>query len=232
MELILYPVGFPNETSFLFGLDAAGIPYRYPMDAFWNPTTNENLLAVLDAAVSAASLSAAASLLSANNAAASAVAAADSADDFVAADTVPKGYTILQLASLTPTPGTVVYVEDTLALTDPTWHGVVGSMVPGAAVTIDNATPGLIHWTAHGLVANTQVVFATSGVLPTGLTAGTHYYVISTGLVTDAFEVSATTGGAAINTSSDGSGVHTATATGVKTVHDLAFYNGTSWLWV
>jgi hypothetical protein len=56
-----------------------------------------------------------------------------------------------------------------------------------------------------------MVVFTTTGTLPTGLTAGTTYYVISAGLSGSQFEVSATSGGTAINTSGAGSGTHTAT---------------------
>ena len=45
----------------------------------------------------------------------------------------------------------------------------------------------------------------------TGLTVGTVYYVISAGLTANDFEVSATAGGSAINTSSAGSGTHSVT---------------------
>lgn len=77
-------------------------------------------------------------------------------------------------------------------------------------VTISNASPGVVTWTGHGLEANTPVVFSTTGALPTGLTAGTTYYV-KTVLDVDTFTVSATPGGTVIDTSSAGSGVHTAT---------------------
>jgi hypothetical protein len=82
-----------------------------------------------------------------------------------------------------------------------------------SAVTITIAAPGVVSWTAHGLTAGTPVVFSTTGALPTGLVAGTTYYVIAAGLVTNAFEVSATLGGSAITTSGSQSGVHTAVAT-------------------
>ena len=77
-------------------------------------------------------------------------------------------------------------------------------------VTISNASPGVINWTGHALLANTPVVFSTTGALPTGLTAGTPYYV-KTVLDSNTFTVSATPGGTVINTSSAGSGVHTGT---------------------
>ncbi len=79
-------------------------------------------------------------------------------------------------------------------------------------VTISQATPGVVTWTAHGLSAGAPVVFTTTGALPAGLTAGTTYYVLSSGLTANSFQVGATAGGAAINTTSAGSGTHTATA--------------------
>lgn len=113
--------------------------------------------------------------------------------------------------------GTIVILSEIL----PDWNtpataGTVAISVNGglssSTVTITNASPGVVTWTAHGLVAGMPVVFTTTGALPTGLTAATAYYVISAGLTANAFQVSATVGGSAINTSSAGSGVHTATA--------------------
>lgn len=82
-----------------------------------------------------------------------------------------------------------------------------------SVVTISTATPGVVTWNAHGLVAGTPITFSTTGALPTGLVAGTTYFVSATGLTANAFSVSATPGGAAINTTAAGSGVHTAYAT-------------------
>jgi len=92
------------------------------------------------------------------------------------------------------------------------YDNIVLGLTASSTVTITNASPAVITWTAHGLTAGTMVAFTTTGALPTGLTAGTTYYVIAAGLATDTFRVSATAGGAAINTSSAGSGTHTATA--------------------
>lgn len=79
-----------------------------------------------------------------------------------------------------------------------------------ATVTITNASPAVCSTSsAHNLQAGDKVVFSTTGSLPTGLTAGTLYYVISAGLTSTSFQVSATNGGSAINTSSAGSGTHT-----------------------
>ncbi len=83
---------------------------------------------------------------------------------------------------------------------------------PESQVTISVATPGVVTWTGHGFVAGQPIVFSTTGALPTGLTAGTIYYVVSAGLTADAFSVAATPGGAAIDTTAAGSGTHTAVA--------------------
>jgi len=61
---------------------------------------------------------------------------------------------------------------------------------------------------AHGLSSGTGVVFwASSGAaLPTGLSVGTIYYVIATGLTADVFEVSTSVGGAAVDITAIGDG--------------------------
>src|SRR3990172_2608011 len=48
---------------------------------------------------------------------------------------------------------------------------------PSATVTMTIASPCVITWTAHGLVDDDIVIFTTTGALPTGVTAGQHYYV-------------------------------------------------------
>lgn len=81
-------------------------------------------------------------------------------------------------------------------------------------VTITNASPGVVSWPSLLPTANTAISFSTTGALPTGLTPSTVYYVSATGLTTGMFSVSATAGGARINTSSAGSGTHTGTYSG------------------
>jgi hypothetical protein len=78
--------------------------------------------------------------------------------------------------------------------------------------TVTIASPGVFSKTGHGLSVGDTVVFSTTGALPTGLTAGTTYYVISAGLTANAFEVSTTAGGAAVNTSGSQSGTHSLVA--------------------
>jgi hypothetical protein len=74
-----------------------------------------------------------------------------------------------------------------------------------ATITID--TPGLI--TVASAPANGDMVnFTTTGALPTGLSVGTFYFVVNR--TSNTFEVAATAGGTAINTSGSQSGNQTA----------------------
>ncbi len=77
-------------------------------------------------------------------------------------------------------------------------------------VTMTIASPAVVSLTAHGLTTNDPVVFTTTGALPTGIAAGTVYYVIAAGLTANAFEVSTSLGGSAVNTSGSQSGTHSA----------------------
>jgi len=76
-------------------------------------------------------------------------------------------------------------------------------------VTISIATPGVVTFVAHGRPIGSPVRFATTGALPTGLTAGVTYYIIAGGYTANAFEVATSIGGTAINTSGSQSGVQT-----------------------
>lgn len=96
------------------------------------------------------------------------------------------------------------------SLSRTTYAALFAALSKNSTVTITIATPGVVTWTAHGLVAGDRITFNTTGALPTGITAGTVYFVIATNLTADTFRISATNGGAAINTSGSQSGVHTA----------------------
>lgn len=82
--------------------------------------------------------------------------------------------------------------------------------------TMTIASPTVITWTSHGLVAGTPVCFTTTGALPTGILNSTIYYVANDGnLATNTFSVSdtlahANAGTNQINTSGSQSGTHTA----------------------
>ncbi len=84
-----------------------------------------------------------------------------------------------------------------------------------SVVTITIASPGVITWPAHDLAAGSAVVFSTTGGLPTGLTAGTIYYVAEdVHLTANTFAVSDTkahalAGTNQINTSVSQSGTQT-----------------------
>lgn len=83
------------------------------------------------------------------------------------------------------------------------WTGKPGT------VTVTIASPGVFTWVNHPLVVGDRVMVHTTGALPTGLTPDTvNYYVVSVPTA-DTFQVSATYGGAAINTTGTQSGVHT-----------------------
>lgn len=76
--------------------------------------------------------------------------------------------------------------------------------------TITIASPAVITLASHGLAIGDAVQFTTTGALPTGMIVSTTYYVIATGFTTGAFEIAATQGGTAINTTGSQSGTHTA----------------------
>ncbi|CDX49241.1 hypothetical protein MPL1032_10276 [Mesorhizobium plurifarium] len=90
------------------------------------------------------------------------------------------------------------------------------SATPGGAaintsaptVTISQASPGVVTETGHGRAVGDAIRFATTGALPTGLAVGTTYF-IKTVLDANTYTVAATPEGAAINTTSAGSGTHT-----------------------
>lgn len=88
--------------------------------------------------------------------------------------------------------------------------------IPSSVAVISVADPGVVTVAAgHGLDIGSPVVFSSTGTLPTGLTAGTTYYVITGSFSPTAFSVAATPGGAGIETTGAGSGVHTVTGSPV-----------------
>lgn len=81
--------------------------------------------------------------------------------------------------------------------------------VDAGTFTVTIASPAVVTKTAHGLENGMAVTLSTTGALPTGLTAGTVYYVRDR--AADTFRLAATSGGAAINTTGSQSGAHTLT---------------------
>lgn len=82
-----------------------------------------------------------------------------------------------------------------------------------ATVTISIASPAVITWNSNPVKNGDPVFFTTSGALPTGITASTVYYVINR--ATNTFQIAASPGGSAINTSGSQSGTQTAHAPGI-----------------
>jgi hypothetical protein len=109
------------------------------------------------------------------------------------------------------------------------WNATLG--VSPLDVTITIASPG-VFTSAANLSNGDAILLNTTGALPTGLTPGTVYYVVNASGST--FNLSATYGGAAINTSGTQSGTHTMSvrgipltslggATGVPTIQNFLF---------
>lgn len=98
---------------------------------------------------------------------------------------------------------------DGSAVSRATYAALYAVMCPSlGTVTVTIATPAVFSLTAHGLSVGERVRFTTSGALPTGLTANTDYFV-SNVPGTGTFRVSASLGGADVNTSGSQSGTHT-----------------------
>lgn len=98
---------------------------------------------------------------------------------------------------------------DGSAVSRSTYANLFAVLCPSATFTVTIASPAVFTKVAHGLVAGDRVHFATTGALPTGLTAGTEYYVLSTSLTADVFKVALSPEGTVINTSGTQSGTHT-----------------------
>ena len=89
-------------------------------------------------------------------------------------------------------------------------------------VTMTIASPCVVTSTAHGYNDDAPIRFATTGTLPTGVVAGTTYYVRATNKAANTFEFSATPGGAAINTSGTQSGTQSISGRGATSALDYA----------
>ena len=85
--------------------------------------------------------------------------------------------------------------------------------MPESVVEISVGEPAVITWNNHGNEAGQPITFTNEGgALPAGLTADAVYYVLADGLTANTFSVSATVGGAPVETTDAGSGVNTAVA--------------------
>jgi hypothetical protein len=115
-----------------------------------------------------------------------------------------------------PAAGNQLQLGSSLVTFQPASAASAVTIAPSAIVTISIAAPGIVSWTGHGLPVGTPVVFSTTGALPTGLTAGTTYYVSLTDYGANSFAVAATQAGAiagsTITTSGTQSGFQTCAA--------------------
>ena len=122
--------------------------------------------------------------------------------------------------SLTPTGAIMAYTMrtaptgwlncDGAAISRTTYATLFDAIVPTIGTpTISIASPAVVTLNSHGLAIGDAIYFTTTGALPTGITANTLYYVISAGFGANSFEISATRGGSAVNTSGSQSGTHT-----------------------
>ena len=95
-------------------------------------------------------------------------------------------------------------VQNIRILQNATWRGIYRATQPRSTISgvaVDAGVPTFSS-ACHGLTAGTKVVLTTSddapADLPCSLSINTIYYVIATGLTTDAFRLSATSGGSSI----------------------------------
>lgn len=95
-------------------------------------------------------------------------------------------------------------------------QAVMGNTGADVGVTITNANPAVISFTAHGFGIGQEVKFTTAGTLPSHIVSGTSYWVSVTGWTANAFSISTTRANAlaGTNVSTNGdtnSGTHTCT---------------------
>jgi hypothetical protein len=87
------------------------------------------------------------------------------------------------------------------------WFNTATPAVGLGVVRTADQTTNDIQTVAHGLSGDDRVVFEQIEALttPTGITLGTIYFVLTAGLTTDTFNFSATSGGAEIDITGNGS---------------------------
>lgn len=108
-------------------------------------------------------------------------------------------------------------------------HGQqVTTAFPAGVATISNGANAVISRTSHGLSIGDAFNWFTDhgGVAPTGTTFGSTYYVIAASFTANSFEFSSSFGGAAITTSSAGSGTFYIAKTEVDV--SVTFHNGST----
>jgi hypothetical protein len=93
----------------------------------------------------------------------------------------------------------------------------------GRTFTTDYGTDNKLDISSHGLSNDDRITVSSSSTIPAGLAAGTVYYVVNK--TTNDFELSASSGGSAVNITSNGSGTHTAVLWKTATLVDQGDYD-------
>lgn len=91
-----------------------------------------------------------------------------------------------------------------------------------ATATVSYSSTNILSLSNHGFAIGDPIVFTTTGTLPTGLSTGTTYYVISTNIGQNQFSVSTTLNGGALSITAAGSGVHTVHSASCLNIGGLA----------
>jgi len=135
---------------------------------------------------------------------------------FAVGQTIQLGGTGYKISAL----GTGTGGNGTYTVTDTSGGAVSVAALKSASVTISNASPAVVGWAAHGLPIGALVYFTTTGALPNSvvyapsinmqLVANQRYYVMAAGYGANAFQIGSEPSGPSINTTSAGSGTHTA----------------------
>jgi len=110
---------------------------------------------------------------------------------------------------------TVVYVPAASFFIQPI-DVTAGSSNKNFGIADVNVATETITIAGHGFVNTDQVVFASSGGLPTGLNSTTPYYIV--GATGTTFQVSLTNGGPAVDITTQGTGIHTVRLAGDDTI--------------
>jgi hypothetical protein len=97
--------------------------------------------------------------------------------------------------------------EDTEIPLGTYYYEITWAIAGSGECTMTIADPCIVTKALHGLSDEQVVYLTTTGALPTGLAVSTNYYVDY--ITVDTFHLTATAGGANINTTGTQSGVHT-----------------------
>lgn len=120
---------------------------------------------------------------------------------------IPPGASIDFMGTVIPSGFLAEDGSNQLIATYPALYAALVRVQNGATITI--AAPGVVTWNAHGLSSGDVVKFRNNAdTLPTGLALSTNYFVLNP--TANTFQLSATEGGAAINTTGVQAGVHVA----------------------